>query len=69
MDEKNTNKLKIKESFLKHGVLYFIVGLGLIVAYYCINHVPVIAAGVSKINNILYDRPTNRRSGSGRSGS
>ena len=53
MDEKNTNKLKIKESFLKHGVLYFIVGLGLIVAYYCINHVPVIAAGVSKINNIL----------------
>ena len=53
MDEKNTNKLKIKESFLKHGVLYFTVGLGLIVAYYCINHVPVIAAGVSKINNIL----------------
>ena len=53
MDEKNTNKLKIKESFLKHGILYFTVGLGLIVAYYCVNHIPVITATVSKINNIL----------------
>ena len=53
MDEKNTGRIKIKESFLKHGVLYFTVGLGLIVAYYCVNHVPVIAAGVAKVNNIL----------------
>lgn len=53
MEEKNTGKIKIKESFLKHGVLYFTVGLGLIVAYYCVNHVPVIAAGVAKINSIL----------------
>ena len=31
MDEKTTNKLKLKESFLKHGLLYFLVGVALIV--------------------------------------
>ena len=53
MDEKTTNKLKLKESFLKHGLLYFLVGVALIVTYYCVNHVGVIASGVAKINDIL----------------
>ena len=53
MDEKTTNKLKLKESFLKHGLLYFLVGVALIVTYYCVNHVAVIASGVAKINDIL----------------
>ena len=53
MDEKTTNKLKLKESFLKHGLLYFLVGVALIMTYYCVNHVGVIASGVAKINDIL----------------
>ena len=53
MDEKTTNKMKLKESFLKYGVLYFVVGAGLILVYYCINHVSVLASGLAKINDIL----------------
>lgn len=57
MGEKTENKLEKKiinkDIIIRQGIVYFIVGVLLIMTYYCINHVPVLQSGLSRINEIL----------------
>lgn len=46
-------KIKVKNKYFQQAVVILLVGIALIIAYYAVNHMPVISAGISKMNGIL----------------
>ena len=54
MNQTNRNKkLSMKNQYVRKGLLYFVVGVALILAYYVVNHFNAVAAGVGRLNDIL----------------
>lgn len=49
----NPKKLSMKNQYVRKGLLYFAVGVALILAYYVVNHFNAVAAGVGRLNDIL----------------
>lgn len=49
----NPKKLSMKNQYVRKGLLYFVVGVALILAYYVVNHFNAVAAGVGRLNDIL----------------
>ncbi len=49
----NEKKLKLKNKYLQQALMFLFIGVILIVAYYVVNHIPVIKSGFDKINDIL----------------
>ena len=49
----NEKKIKLKNKYLQQTLMLLLVGVVLIVAYYVVNHMPVISAGFAKLNDIL----------------
>ncbi len=49
----NEKKLKLKNKYLQQALIFLFIGVILIVAYYVVNHIPVIKSGFDKINDIL----------------
>lgn len=46
-------KIKIRNPYVRQGVMFFIVGVCLILAYYGVNHISVLGDGIHRINDIL----------------
>lgn len=46
-------KIKVTNKYFQQAIVILLVGITLIVAYYVVNHMPVIKSGVAKINDIL----------------
>ena len=55
--ENNTNrihkKIKIRNPYVRQGVMLFLVGVALIIAFYAITRIDVVTLGIKKINHIL----------------
>ncbi len=49
----NEKKLKLKNKYLQQTLMFLFIGVILIVAYYVVNHIPVIKSGFDKVNDIL----------------
>ena len=49
----NPKKLSMKNQYVRKGLLYFVVGVALILAYYVVNHFNAVAAGFGRLNDIL----------------
>ena len=49
----NPKKLSMKNQYVRKGLLYFAVGVALILAYYVVNHFSAVAAGFGRLNDIL----------------
>ena len=49
----NPKKLSMKNQYVRKGLLYFAVGVALILAYYVVNHFNAVAAGFGRLNDIL----------------
>ena len=49
----NEKKLKLKNKYLQQTLMFLFIGVILIIAYYVVNHIPVIKSGFDKINDIL----------------
>ena len=49
----NPKKLSMKNQYVRKGLLYFVVGVALIQAYYVVNHFSAVAAGFGRLNDIL----------------
>ena len=49
----NEKKLKLKNKNLQQALMLLFVGVILILAYYVVNHIPVIKSGFEKVNGIL----------------
>ncbi len=49
----NEKKLKLKNKYLQQTLMLLFIGVILIVAYYVVNHIPVIKSGFDKVNDIL----------------
>ena len=46
-------KIRVKNKYTQQAGMLIIVGIVLIVAYYAVNHMPVVSAGFAKVNGIL----------------
>lgn len=46
-------KIKLKNKYFQQAIVILLVGMALIMAYYVVNHMPVIKSGMAKINGIL----------------
>ena len=54
MNQTNRNKkLSMKNQYVKQGLMFFAVGVALILAYYVVNNFSVVSAGFARINDIL----------------
>ncbi len=54
MNQTHRNKkLSMKNQYVKQGLMFFAVGVALILAYYVVNNFSVVAEGFAKINDIL----------------
>ena len=54
MNQTNRNKkLSMKNQYVKQGLMFFAVGVALILAYYVVNNFSVVAAGFARMNDIL----------------
>ena len=49
----NEKKLKLNNKYLQQALMFLLIGVILIVAYYVVNHIPVIKNGFDKLNDIL----------------
>lgn len=49
----NEKKIKLKNKYLQQTLMLLLVGVILIIAYYVVNHMPVIKEGFAKLNDIL----------------
>ncbi len=49
----NEKKLKLKNKYLQQALMFLFVGVILIIAYYVVNHIPVIKRGFETVNGIL----------------
>ena len=49
----NEKKLKLKNKYLQQTLMFLLTGVILILAYYVVNHIPVIKSGFDKVNDIL----------------
>lgn len=49
----NEKKLKLKNKYMQQALMLLFVGAVLIIAYYVVNHMPVIKSGLDKLNDIL----------------
>ncbi|MBQ4649356.1 MAG: AI-2E family transporter [Firmicutes bacterium] len=50
MDEKN---YKIKNSYVRQGLTFFLAGAALILTFYAVNHMGTVLSGIKKMNDIL----------------
>lgn len=46
-------KIKLKSKYFQQAIVILLVGVALILAYYVVNHMPVVREGFAKINDIL----------------
>ncbi len=46
-------KYKIENQYVRNGLMLFIVGVGLILSFYAVNHTGMVIRGIKKINDIL----------------
>ena len=54
MNQTNRNKkLSMKNQYVRQGLMFFAVGVALILAYYVVNNFSVVAGGLARINDIL----------------
>ena len=54
MNQTNRNKkLSMRNKYVKQGLMFFAVGVALILAYYVVNNFSVVAGGLARINDIL----------------
>lgn len=54
MNQTNRNKkLSMRNQYVKQGIMFFAVGVALILAYYVVNNFSVVAGGLARINDIL----------------
>lgn len=54
MNQTNRNKkLSMKNQYVRQGLMFFAVGVALILAYYVVNNFSVVSAGFDRINDIL----------------
>ncbi len=54
MNQTNRNKkLSMRNQYVKQGLMFFAVGVALILAYYVVNNFSVVAGGLARINDIL----------------
>ena len=54
MNQTNRNKkLSMKNQYVKQGLMFFAVGVALILAYYVVNNFSVVSAGFARMNDIL----------------
>lgn len=54
MNQTNHNKkLSMRNQYVKQGLMFFAVGVALILAYYVVNNFSVVAGGLARINDIL----------------
>lgn len=54
MNQTHRNKkLSMKNQYVKQGLMFFAVGVALILAYYVVNNFSVVAEGFARINDIL----------------
>lgn len=49
----NEKKIKLKNKHIQQAVMMILVGVTLILAYYVVNHMPVVRAELAKLNDIL----------------
>ena len=49
----NEKKIKLKNKHIQQAMMMILVGITLILAYYVVNHMPVVKAELAKINDIL----------------
>lgn len=49
----HNKKLSMKNQYVKQGIMFFAVGVALILAYYVVNNFSVVAGGLARINDIL----------------
>lgn len=49
----HNKKLSMKNQYVKQGLMFFAVGVALILAYYVVNNFSVVAGGLARINDIL----------------
>ena len=49
----HNKKLSMRNQYVKQGIMFFAVGVALILAYYVVNNFSVVAGGLARINDIL----------------
>ncbi len=49
----NEKKIKLKNKYFQQATVILFVGITLILAYYVVNHMPVVKSGFAKLNDIL----------------